>query len=155
MYYQFSVLATVSHQFSASADQVFNAWLDTQFMWLVFFGSKISDAEVVNMQSDSRIGGRFSYIARKNGSLRSHLGKYLEINGPNRLAFTWQTNGLELSHSHIIIDIAATSQGSELTLRQEMPQHWGEFVEEAQFAWTGLLNAFDQALAAHNFNPHG
>lgn len=155
MYYQFSVLATVSHQFSASAEQVFNAWLDTQFMWFVFFGSKISDTEVVTMQSDSRVGGRFAYIARKNGLLRSHLGEYLEINCPNRLAFTWQTKGFEMPDSHIIIDIAVTSQGSELTLRQEMPQYWAEFIEEAQFAWTGLLNAFDQALEAQNFNPHG
>jgi len=143
---QLSVWATATHQFSSSAEQVFEGWLDTQIMLTAFFGSDVTADDLISSQSEPFIGGHFAYIASLNGVNRSHLGEYLEIRKPSRLVFSWQANWVELPASKICIDIVDNAYGSIVLLKHELPFHWAELVWQAEAAWIKLLADFDRAL---------
>ena len=94
----------ISH-FSASPERVFDAWLDPEMIGRWMFGPALRDEEVVRVAVDSRVGGSFSFVVRRQGKEIDHVGEYLEIVRPRRLVFTWGVKPLP-DGSHVIIDIA-------------------------------------------------
>ena len=85
---------TVRRRFSASAEQVFDAWLDPAMIGQWMFGPKLRDEEIVSLKVDAQVGGRFSFVVRREGKELDHVGKYLEIDRPRRLVFTWGDRGV-------------------------------------------------------------
>lgn len=138
--------ATVSRHFSVTAEDVFDAWLNTSMIGRFMFGPDVSDEKIVSLKTDPQVGGSFSYIVRKKEEELDHVGKYLEINRPLRLAFTWTVGKDSADHSEIVIDIVPNSTGAELTLTQKMPESWEHFKESAETSWTKMLDELNKIL---------
>ncbi|MBC8988103.1 SRPBCC domain-containing protein [Pedobacter sp. N36a] len=138
--------ATVSRHFSVSAEDVFDAWLNTAMVGRFMFGPEVRDEKIVSLHSDPKVGGSFSYIVRREEDQVDHIGEYTEINRPLHLAFTWAVRSDSPDHSEIVIDIIPNSTGAELTLTQKMPANWAHFVESAESSWTKMLDALDKIL---------
>ena len=141
-----SVIARVTRRFEFPAERVFDAWLTRTMIEQWMFGPAVRDEEIVRLSIDPRVGGAFSFVVERQGEEIDHLGKYLEIDRPRRLAFTWAVAG-EKTGSRVIIDITAQGAACELTLAHEMHPDWANFVARAEEAWRKMLEALALALA--------
>ena len=139
--------ATVTGLFSATPERVFDAFLDTNMIGRFMFGPDIRDEEIVSLTNDPRVGGTFSYIVRRKEGEIDHTGKYVGIDRPRLLVFTWairqDPSGAE---SRIIIEIAPIVLGCELTLTHEMPSEWMDFIERSKQAWGIMIDKLAEVL---------
>ncbi len=132
-------IVRVSHDFSAPAECVFDAWLDPAQIGRWMFGPEVRDEELVHLYVDPRVGGSFSFLVRRQGALFDHVGTYREISRPNRVVFTWGIAGSSSDESVVTIDVRPTSGGCELTLTHEMDPKWAEFAGRTEQGWTTML----------------
>lgn len=144
-----SANARVSRHFTAPAERVFDAWLTCSMIERWMFGPAVRDEEIVRLSIDPRVGGAFSFLVDRGGQEIDHIGKYLEIDRPRRLAFTWAVAG-EKTGSRVVIEIASSglANGCELTLTHELHPDWTSFVGRAEEAWAKMLDALAAALGA-------
>jgi uncharacterized protein YndB with AHSA1/START domain len=84
---QSTMIVQVSRRFSASAERVFDAWLDVERARRWLFAT--ASGEIVRAELDPRVGGRFVLVDRREGEDVEHVGEYVEIERPRRLVFTF------------------------------------------------------------------
>ncbi|WP_316820325.1 SRPBCC family protein [Pedobacter gandavensis] len=143
---QLSAHAIVTRHFSVTAEDVFDAWLNTSMIGRFMFGPEVRDEKVVSLTADPKIGGAFSFIVNRNEEEIDHTGEYLEISRPLRLSFTWAVRQDAADHSEIVIDIIPSPTGAELTLTQKMPANWEHFIKSAEESWTKMLDELNKIL---------
>lgn len=141
------IKAIVTRRFKATPERVFDAWLDPSKINGFMFGANLRDEEVLRIAVDARVGGRFSFVVRRQGQEIDHIGEYLEIERPRRLVFTWGA-AQDGSSSRVLIDIAPLEQGCELTLTHELDPAWAGFVDEARESWAKMIDALSKVLDA-------
>jgi uncharacterized protein YndB with AHSA1/START domain len=140
------VTVTVKRRFASPPERVFDAWLDPKLVAEWMFGPSVRDEEVLRIAIDPRVGGLFSFLVRRGGQEIDHVGEYLEIDRPRRLAFTWAVGKRSPDDTHVILDFAAAGAGCELTLRHE--RVWADYQERTQQGWTAMLEAVARLLAS-------
>lgn len=136
----------VTRSFSASAEKVFDAWLDPAMIGCWMFGPALRDEEIVHIRLDARVGGAFSFKVRRAGEEIDHIGSYREIARPHRLVFTWGIAGQSQDESVVIVVIAPRGTGCELTLTHEMQPQWAEYAGRVEQGWTTMLAALGKIL---------
>ena len=136
--------ASVTRRFDTSAERVFDAWLDVQRVrrW---FGPGPGPELCVDI--DARVGGEFCIVQQRDGEDVEHVGSYLEIQRPRRLAFTWRVPPSAWS-SRVSIDIAELEGGCELTLVHEMPVSAAPLQERVEHGWRTMIDAMAADLRA-------
>lgn len=73
----------VTHRFSAPPERVFDAWLDPEKAGRFLYATE--EGEMVRVDIDPQVGGRYSIVDRRDGQDVEHTGEYLEIDRPRRL----------------------------------------------------------------------
>jgi len=136
----------VSRRIGASAERVFDAWLDPPLIGRWMFGPGIRDEEVVRIAVDGRVGGSFSFVVRRAGEEIDHVGEYLEIDRPRRLAFTWGVPKYSADSARVVIDLAELQTGCELTLTHEMDPRWADFASRIEAGWATMVDTLARAL---------
>lgn len=144
------VTVRVTRHFSASAEQVFDAWLDPELIGRWMFGPNLRDEEVVRIELDPRVGGKFSFVVRRQGEEIDHVGEYLEIDRPRRLVFTWGVRKDLPDSSRVIIDIVPLETGAELALTHELHPDWADFASRTEAGWTKILAAIAAGLSENS-----
>jgi uncharacterized protein YndB with AHSA1/START domain len=140
------VTVTVKRRFAAPPERVFDAWLDSKLVAQWMFGPNLRDEEILRIAIDPRVGGLFSFVVRRQGQEIDHVGEYLEIDRPRRLAFTWAVGQRSPDDTHVFIDIAPLGAGCELTLRHE--RVWADYEARTAQGWTSMLEAVARLLAS-------
>src|SRR6266550_7394183 len=102
----------VTHSFSASPDCIFDAWLDPAMIGKWMFSPTLLEQEVVHISLDARFGGSFSFVVRRQDKEIDHIGKYLEIDRPRHLVFTWGVRQDSGDSSRVMVDVVAQETGS-------------------------------------------
>jgi uncharacterized protein YndB with AHSA1/START domain len=74
------------------------------------------------------------------------MGAYLEIDRPNRLAFTWGIAREAEDGSRVTIDIVPLETGCQLTLTHELHPDWADYASRTEAGWTKMLKALAEAL---------
>jgi uncharacterized protein YndB with AHSA1/START domain len=111
------------HTFGASPKRLFAAWTDPK-QFMQWFGPH----GMTNMvcEFDLRVGGTWQVEAEGLGTRRAVSGKYLEIDPPRRLVFTWawhETGDLRTPREHetkVALDFKPVGRSTELTLTQSL-----------------------------------
>ncbi|HEU0052090.1 MAG TPA: SRPBCC domain-containing protein, partial [Longimicrobium sp.] len=128
----------VTRRFSASAERVFDAWLDPSRLGKWLFATPTG--EMVRVEVDARVGGRWVLTERRDGEDVEHTGEYLEIDRPRRLAFTLVVPKYSKDVDRVEVDIVALDGGGcELTLTHEMAGR-DDFAEGARQGWGMVLD---------------
>jgi uncharacterized protein YndB with AHSA1/START domain len=135
------VKVVVTRPFAASAEQVFDAWLNPAMIGRFLFGPALREEEVLHLQTDAQVGGRFSFLVRRQGKEIDHVGLYREINRPSRLVFTWGVAGESTDESVVTIEISPLPSGSQLTLTHDMDPKWADYASRTEAGWTKMLGA--------------
>jgi uncharacterized protein YndB with AHSA1/START domain len=139
------VTVRVTQIFRAGPERVFDAWLDTTLIGKWMFGPKLREEEIIRLSVDARVGGSFSFLVRRNGEELDHVGRYLEIDRPRRLVFTWSI-GEQSDDSRVTIDIVPQGAGCELTLTHTLDPAWADYAERTQAGWTKMIGVLAQTL---------
>lgn len=79
-----------TQKFSVTAERVFDAWLDPALIARWMFGPALREEEVLRIDPDAKVNGRFAFLVRHNGEEIDHMGTYLELDRP--------PTGLHLGH---------------------------------------------------------
>ena len=141
------VTVHVTRQYDAPPERVFDAWLDPKTIGTWMFGH-VEGEEVVRTSVDARVGGSFSFVVRRQGQELDHAGKYLEIDRPHRLVFTWGILGQSNpDDSRVIIEIAPSGTGSQLTLTHAMAPRWADYADRTRAGWTKITDALAAVVA--------
>ncbi|HRO02617.1 MAG TPA: SRPBCC family protein [Terricaulis sp.] len=138
----------VSRRFDASAERVFNAWLDPAMIERFIVGPAVREEELVHIRVDARVGGRFSFKVMRGGAAIDHVGTYREIERPRRLVFTWGVDEEQGDLSVVTIEIAPLSHGCVLTLTHQIDPAWAEYAERTEAGWTHITGKLAEALTA-------
>lgn len=139
------VRVRVIRDFDVSPEAIFDAWLDPKVIGHWMFGPALRDEEILHIETDARIGGRFSFLVRRQGAEIDHVGTYLRIERPRTLVFTWGIAGESAGESEVHIVILPRGTGCELTLTHDMPAKWAEYADRTRAGWTKMLEALRAA----------
>jgi uncharacterized protein YndB with AHSA1/START domain len=140
-----AVSAVVRRRFEAAPERVFDAWLNREMLGQWMWGPNVRDEEIVHLAVDARVGGGFSFMVERDGEEIDHVGKYLELERPRRLVFTWMVVG-EAVGSRVLVDIVPEGAGCVLTLTHELHPDWADFVERSEAAWATMLEILGEVL---------
>jgi uncharacterized protein YndB with AHSA1/START domain len=106
----------VRRTISASAEELFDAWLDPQAMaiWM-----RPNSIQTTVATVDPRVGGRYEIVMRSATETYPHTGVYRVINRPRQLAFTWISRGTEQRESLVTVDFVARGAATEVVVTHE------------------------------------
>lgn len=139
------VVVRVTRRFSASAERVFDAFLDPQKAGRFMFATPAG--QMVRAEVDARVGGRYVFTDRRAGEDVEHHGEYLEIDRPRRLVFTFSVDRYSTDADRVQIDIVPLETGGcELTLTHEMKPEWAEYAARTQEGWTSIIDGLARVL---------
>lgn len=134
---------TVKHRFAASAERVYDAWLDPEKARRFLFAT--ATGEIVRCHVDARVGGKYAIVDRRNGEDVLHEGTYLELDRPRRIVFTLRVPKYSSDEDRITIDIEPLADGCELTLTTQTPDEWAD---DTRRGWVVILDVLDETLPA-------
>lgn len=121
---------------------VFDAWTTPAHManWL----SPMTSASVPRL--DLRVGGEFQIDMHGEEKSYVHTGKYLEIDRPNKLVFTWVSEGTQQEETVVTIELQEKAGGTELTLTHErFPS--AKAKENHNQGWTAIVEKLERVLS--------
>jgi len=97
-----------------------------------------ADGKMVRVEIDARVGGAFNFTDRRDGDDVEHVGFYLEIDRPRRLAFTFAVPKYSKQFTRVSIDSQAAPHRVRITLSQEgtLP----EWVDRTREGWGKIVD---------------
>lgn len=137
----------VARTFNASAERVFDAWLDPVWIGRFMFGPHLRDEQIVSLSNEQRVGGQFHYKVTRQGQAIDHTGTYREIDRPRRLVFTWGVDSVQGDLSVVTITLTARGDTCELTLTHQLHPDWADYAERTQAGWSKIVGDLAAALA--------
>jgi uncharacterized protein YndB with AHSA1/START domain len=135
-------MVRVKRGFKASDEPVFDAWLDPEKAGKWLFATP--QGQMVRVDIDARVDGKFCIVDRRAGEDVAHVGEYLEIDRPRRLAFTFSVPKYSEVITKVTLTIVPLDEGCELTLTHEnvLP----EYKSGTETGWMSILDALDAQL---------
>ena len=142
-----NVEAKTVHEFKASAERVFDAWLDPDKV-RAWSGQPVPGRppiDVRRVEIDARVGGRFTFSDMREDGEAVHWGYYLEIDRPRRLVFSWFTSQEEEQEnsSVVTLTIEPLASGCRATIVHSMDGRWADYVEQTATGWALMLRQID------------
>jgi len=132
----------VTRRFEASAERVFDAWIDPKTAGKWLFATPTG--QMMRCEMDARVGGKFVLVERRDGEDVEHLGRYLELDRPRKLVFTFTVPKYSSQETMVTIDIVPANGGCELTLTHErvLP----EWASQTEQGWKMILEGLRATL---------
>ena len=141
-----NITVQVTQHFRHPAERVFDAWLDAKSASRFMFSTDTGD--LVRCDIDARVGGEFVMTDRRPEGDVEHRGRYLEIDRPRRLVFTFGIPAESPDVDLVTVEIQPADGGCKLTLTTEMKPEWADYADRTRAAWSKILRALDDALPA-------
>lgn len=132
----------VTRRFDASAEQVYDAWLDPERTRKFLFATPTG--QMVRAQIDARVGGKFLFVDRRDGQDVHHFGEYLELDRPRRIVFTFAVTCFETEFTTVSLDIVPQGAGCEVTLTQDKVLK--DYAERTRAGWGRILDGLAKAV---------
>lgn len=150
-----STIVRVQRAFACTAESIYDAWLDPA-MARQFLFTTPPDGEVIRCDIEPGVNGAFTITEKRpleaDPSTRlevEHCGRFLQLDRPRRIAFTFSLPKFQSHDTAVIIDIEPQGDACELTLRHDLGLADDETVsmlERAEDGWTRTLENLDRAL---------
>lgn len=131
---------TVTRTIPAPAEKVFDVWIDPKSPGGPWFGA---DRVILNPVVD----GLFYLAAKHQGRTWPHYGRFLEIDRPRRIEYTWMSEGTKGSESIVTLTFEPRGNDTEVTLRHSgVPDDETGLKHKDGWAW--VLDMLAQGMAA-------
>lgn len=149
-----STIVRVQRAYACTADAVYDAWLDPRMARRFWFATP--RGEIVRCDIEPGVNGRFTIVDRRPLEAApdqfievEHTGRFLQLDRPRRIAFSFGLPQYQSHETTVIVDIEPQGDGCELTLRHDlgpMDEDTREMIEGAEQGWTMMLANLDAAL---------
>ncbi|AMS42498.1 SRPBCC family protein [Aminobacter aminovorans] len=147
-----TIEAKTRHEFKASAERVFDAWLDPVKMrsWAAQPVPGMPSFDIRRVEIDARVGGKFTFSDMREDGEAVHWGYYLEIDRPRKLVFTWFTSEEEEqeNNSLVTLTIEPLDNGCRATIVHSMDERWAEWAKQTAAGWAFMLRQIDLYFGA-------
>lgn len=137
------IIVSVSRHFDAPAEAVYDAWLKPEAARNFLF--RTDSGVLKTCEIDARVGGEFLIVEQRGEVTAEHFGKYLELDRPRRIAFTFAAVR-DQSATRVQLDIVPDGTGCTLTLTHEMDPQWADFKDRTEQGWTMILEKLAQVV---------
>ncbi len=137
-------LITVQRQMPFPAERVYNAWMDASIAGKWLFATPLGT--MVKAETDPRVGGKFTFTELRGGEEVEHVGEYLELDFPSKIVFKFGVPKYTNETQRVVVTIASTETGCELTVVQECPPALAWIAKNAEAGWKGLLEGLAVVL---------
>ena len=133
----------VTQKFASDEESIYDAFLDPKTASKFLFATPTGT--MVRAEIDARVGGRYTFVDRRDGKDVLHTGEYLELVRPLKMVFTFSVPEYSSEVSTVQINLAHLGEGCELKLiNSGVPREW---VEKAREGWAGILLKARDVLA--------
>jgi uncharacterized protein YndB with AHSA1/START domain len=130
---------TVSRTIPATAEKVFDVWIDPKSPGGPWFGA---DRVILNPVVD----GLFYLGVKHEGRTWPHYGRFLQIERPRVIEYTWMSEGTKGAESIVTVTMETRGDQTEVTLRHSgVPDD--EMGRKHKDGWTWVLSMLEEALA--------
>jgi uncharacterized protein YndB with AHSA1/START domain len=128
--------ASASMTIKASPEKVFDAWLDPkQLARFMAAGDMTAKIDAI----DAKVGGAFRFTMTGTENTFVHEGRYVAIERPRRLIFTWVSEGSDWRLSLVTVTFVPVPDGVRVELVHEgLPA--GTRVDLHRNGWGSILN---------------
>jgi uncharacterized protein YndB with AHSA1/START domain len=139
-------IARVQRVMPATPREVFDEWLDPESLseWMC-----PRPARCVAIQLEPRVGGTVRFDVDNSGDLVLIIGRFLVIERPHQLRFTWSHSGWSDPTAVSIVDVAFEAIGDDRTLmsieHSLLPS--AEAFEDHLVGWAGTVDQLIGYLA--------
>jgi uncharacterized protein YndB with AHSA1/START domain len=133
---------TLTKLYDAPRQLLFEAWTDPVYLreWMCPEGLSVPVVEV-----DVRVGGSFRIDMQSERGVTTHRGIYREIVPPQRLVFTWISEGTQFQESLVTIELVERGAQTELILNHT--QFLDATMTEMHVGgWTSILQNLSKHL---------
>ena len=146
-----TVEAKVEHVFTASAERVYDAWLEPEIVrqWMTAATKQLGlPGDVRRCEIDARVGGEFTFSDMREDGEAVHWGTYLEMERPRKLVFTWFTSGEEAkkNKSVVTLTLEPTDSGCIATIVHAFDDKYAEYVPQTEQGWGAMLEQIGNIL---------
>jgi len=143
------VILTVTRDFAAPPESVFDAWLDPERARHFLFATP--DGEMQTVEIDARVGGHALIVERRASGDARHRMRFEEIDRPRRLVFLFAADPAEEGQwTRVAIHIVATPTGCTLTLTHAMAPEWAAYEQQTRHGWTTILASLARITETDN-----
>ena len=98
----------------APRERVFDAWLTPDRLARFLCAG---ETHVASVETDPRVGGSFRVVmANARGGNSDHRGRYLEIDRPAQLRFTWISGATNGRETDVTVTFETVAEGTRVTL---------------------------------------
>jgi uncharacterized protein YndB with AHSA1/START domain len=111
-----SAAVVVRRTISASAEDLFDAWLDPEALAIWMRPGTINSTVA---KVEPRVGGSYEVTMQGQSGPIVHKGKYQQIDRPKRLVFTWASPGTELRDTLVTVDFISLGSRTEVIVTHE------------------------------------
>ncbi|GAA0719862.1 SRPBCC domain-containing protein [Dokdonella soli] len=129
---------SVPRTYEASAERMFDAWVNPASVkaWL---------ADGQNASVDPRVDGLFYIEMPWQERIYPHYGRYLRVERPRLLEFTWVSEGTQGKESVVTIELTSRGKQTELRLTHEgLPTE--ALAEDHRGGWSQFLESLIKRL---------
>jgi uncharacterized protein YndB with AHSA1/START domain len=137
-------IVCVTHRFSASAERVYDAFLDPARAGRFLFAT--ATGHIVRCEIDARVGGTFTIVDRRGGEDVAHTGEYVTLERPRLIVFTLTVEQYSSERSTVTIEIAPLGTGCEVTLTHEMTAVDAPSRDRTEDGWRAILDVAAEIL---------
>lgn len=138
------VFVRVTRRFDASAERVYDAFLDPELASTFMFATPTG--QIVSCEIDARVGGTFTIIDRRDGEDFVHTGTYVALERPRLIVFTFSVPKYSSESSTVTIEIAPLDKGCDLTLTHEMSAKNAPYRDRTEEGWQAILDVAAELL---------
>jgi uncharacterized protein YndB with AHSA1/START domain len=131
-----------TRRFEAPCDRLFDSWVNPSILTKWFF--KTATSELHRAEFEPWEGGHWTVVDRRAGEYFAATGRYLQIDQPHRLIFTFGMLQLSAEFIHVVVDFAWAGAGSELTLTHEYLPWMG--TRNLEKDWRAMFDVLARAL---------
>lgn len=130
---------TVVRTIPASAEEIFDAWIDSNSPGGPWFGA---ERVILNPVVD----GLYYFAVKHEGRTWPHYGRFVQLDRPRLAEYTWMSEATKGAESVVTLTMEARGEQTEVTLRHAgVPDD--ELGRQHKEGWTWILSALADALA--------
>lgn len=135
----------VERTLPAAPAAAFAAWVDANVaaQWLF----RTPEGMAVRAETDPVDGGEFIFVEDRADERIVHVGEYLAVEPPRRLAFVFSLDQFRTTNEVEVQFEEAPGGGTRLTLTHKLDIQWAAFADRTAKGWVLMLDALDAVLA--------
>jgi uncharacterized protein YndB with AHSA1/START domain len=125
----------MQHSYRCTPEKLFDAWLDPALVGQFMCPGAM---HVSHLEWQAKVGGQFRVDMTEGDKTVPHRGRFLEIDRPKRLVFTW-SSPVAGEDTRVTLDFKAQQDRTLLTLTHErLPSK--EAIAMHREGWSGILD---------------